>query len=38
MLMRPRGEPKSGESIKIHIATKSGEGVAAGFVVRDSAP
>jgi len=38
MLMRPKGEIKAGESIKIHIATKSGGGIDAGFVVRDSAP
>jgi len=38
MLMRPKGEPKSGESIKIHIAAKPGEGNTANFVVRDTAP
>jgi len=38
MLMRPKGEIKVGESIKIHIATTSGGGIDAGFVVRDSAP
>ncbi|MFT3790009.1 MAG: copper chaperone PCu(A)C [Rudaea sp.] len=38
MLMRPKGGIEVGESIKIHFATKSGEGVAADFVVHDSAP
>ena len=38
MLMRPKGEPKSGGSIKIHIAAKPGEGTTANFVVRDAAP
>lgn len=38
MLMRPKGEPKSGGSIKIHIAAKPGEGTTANFVVRDTAP
>jgi len=38
MLMRPKGEPKSGESIKIHIAAKPGEGTTADFAVRDTAP
>lgn len=38
MLMRPKGEIKAGESIKIHIETKGGEGAAAVFVVRDAAP
>jgi len=38
MLMRPKAEPKSGGSIKIHIAAKPGEGTTANFVVRDAAP
>lgn len=38
MLMRPKGEVKAGESIKIRIETKSGEGASADFVVRDAAP
>lgn len=38
MLMRPKGEVKAGESIKIRIETKSGEGANADFVVRDTAP
>ena len=38
MLMRPKAEPRSGESIKIHIATKPGDGATAVFVVRDAAP
>ena len=38
MLMRPKGEIKAGESIKIRIETKSGEGASADFVVRDAAP
>lgn len=38
MLMRPKHVIKSGESIKIRIETKSGEGVSVDFVVRDAAP
>ncbi|HEX7917336.1 copper chaperone PCu(A)C [Rudaea sp.] len=38
MLMRSKSEIKVGESIKIHIATKPGDGVVVDFVVRDTAP
>jgi copper(I)-binding protein len=38
MLMQPKHEIKAGESIKIHIATRSGEGANADFVVRDTEP
>lgn len=38
MLMRPKRALASGESIKIHIATASGEGASADFVVRDAVP
>lgn len=38
MLMHPKHEIKVGESIKIHVATKSGEDASADFVVRDAAP
>jgi len=38
MLMRPKQEIKTGESIKIRVETKSGESASADFVVRDTAP
>lgn len=38
MLMRPKGELKVGEGIKIHIATKTGEGTSTDFVVRAAPP
>jgi copper(I)-binding protein len=38
MLMRPGHAIKSGESIKIQFALKSGAGTSADFVVRDAAP
>jgi copper(I)-binding protein len=38
MLMQSIGAIKAGESIKIHFATKSGDGADAAFVVRDAAP
>jgi copper(I)-binding protein len=38
MLMRPTHELKSGDKVKIHIATESGEGVTAEFSVLDDAP
>ena len=37
MLMRPKHEIKSGESVKIHLNTSAGA-AAAEFVVRESAP
>jgi copper(I)-binding protein len=38
MLMRPAHELKSGDKVKIHIATDGGNGATAEFVVRDEAP
>jgi copper(I)-binding protein len=38
MLMQPQHELKAGESIKIHLDTKTGTGADAVFVVRDDAP
>ena len=38
MLMRPTRGLKSGDKVKIHIATESGEGATAEFVVREAAP
>ena len=38
MLMDGKRELKSGDSVKIHISTKSGLGAEADFVVRDAAP
>lgn len=38
MLMRPKHEIKPGESVKINIAVKSGDGASADFVVRDAVP
>jgi periplasmic copper chaperone A len=38
MLMRPTRELKSGDKVKIHIATDAGDGAIAEFVVRDEAP
>jgi copper(I)-binding protein len=38
MLMRPAHELKSGEKVKIHIATDAGDGVIGEFSVRDEAP
>lgn len=38
MLMRPKGEVKAGESIKIRFETKSAGVASADFVVRDAAP
>lgn len=38
MLMRPAHELKSGDKVKIHIATDAGDGTTAEFTVRDEAP
>ena len=38
MLMQPVRQLKSGDTVRIHIATESGEGASADFTVRDSAP
>ena len=38
MLMRPTHGLKSGDKVKIHIATESGEGATAEFRVLDDAP
>ena len=38
MLMRPARELKSGDKVKIHIATEAGNGMTAEFAVRDEAP
>jgi periplasmic copper chaperone A len=38
MLMHPMHEVKSGDKVKIHIATDVGVGATAEFVVRDEAP
>jgi copper(I)-binding protein len=38
MLMQPAHELKSGDKVKIHIATDAGDGATAEFVVRDEAP
>lgn len=38
MLMDARRELKTGDSVKIHISTKSGSGADADFAVRDAAP
>lgn len=38
MLMDARRDPKAGDSVKLHIATRSGPGADADFLVRDSAP
>jgi hypothetical protein len=38
MLMQPLRQLKSGDAVRIHIATESGEGANADFIVRDSAP
>jgi copper(I)-binding protein len=38
MLMRPTRALKSGDKVKIHIATESGESAIAEFVVREAAP
>jgi copper(I)-binding protein len=38
MLMQPVRQLKSGDAVRIHIATESGEGANADFIVRDSAP
>ena len=38
MLMRPKHDIEAGQKITIRIATKSGDGAGAEFVVRDSAP
>jgi copper(I)-binding protein len=38
MLMRPARELKSGDAVRIHIATEAGQGASAEFTVRDSAP
>jgi len=38
MLMQPVRQLKSGDAVRIHFATESGEGANANFIVRDSAP
>lgn len=38
MLVQPLRQLKSGDAVRIHIATESGEGASADFTVRDSAP
>ncbi len=38
MLMQPKRDLKPGDSVKIHVATESGGGTTAEFVVRDTAP
>lgn len=38
MLMRPVRGLRSGDAVRIQIATESGEGATADFTVRDSAP
>jgi hypothetical protein len=38
MLMRPKRELHTGDKVKIHISTSSGEGEDAEFVVREPAP
>ena len=38
MLMRPAHELKSGDKVKIHIATDVGDDTTAEFTVRDEAP
>jgi hypothetical protein len=38
MLMQPRRELKSGDRVKIHLDTKSGDGATAEFRVQDDAP
>jgi len=38
MLMRPKRQLSSGDSVKIHISTNTGEGVVAEFVVGDATP
>jgi copper(I)-binding protein len=38
MLMQPVRQLKSGDAVRIHIATESGEGASADFTVGDSAP
>jgi hypothetical protein len=38
MLMRPQRELRSGDAAQIHIATDSGAGAMATFVVRDAEP
>ena len=38
MLMQPRRELRSGDRVKIHLDTKSGDGATAEFRVQDDAP
>ncbi len=38
MLMDAKRELKTGDSVKVHISTKSGTGTDADFVVRETAP
>jgi copper(I)-binding protein len=38
MLMDPKRALKAGDTLKIHISTKSGPGADADFMVRESAP
>jgi len=38
MLMQPVRQLKSGDAVRIHIATESGEGADADFTLSDSAP
>ena len=38
MLIQPARQLKSGDTVRIHIATESGEGASADFIVRDLAP
>jgi copper(I)-binding protein len=38
MLMRPTHELKSGDKVKIHISTETGDGAVGEFSVRDDAP
>jgi hypothetical protein len=38
MLMQPTREMKTGTTAQIHVATESGDGASAKFVVRESAP
>ena len=38
MLMQPARELKSGDTVKVHISTETGEGATVEFSVRDTAP